>query len=181
VEEDNMQPVDWSKLFVPSGSIVEIVIRGTLIYLLLFAAMRLLPRRQVGGLVAADLLIVVLIADALQNAMAGSYKSITEGIVLAAVIFGWAYVIDWLDYRFPHLNIAAAGPLPVVRNGRFMHRNMAREQVSEEEVLSALRLHGLDSTQNVATAYIEGDGRFSVLLREGRKPPMDPPPEKRMA
>lgn len=176
-----MDTVDWSKLFVPSGSIVEIVIRGTVIYLMLFAAMRLLPRRQVGGLVAADLLIVVLIADALQNAMAGNYHSITEGVVLAAVIFTWAYLIDWLDYKFPHLNIAAAGPLPVVRNGRFLHRNMAREQVSEDEVLSALRLHGLESIANVAAAYIEGDGRFSVLLRQGRKPPVDPPKERRMA
>ena len=176
-----MAHVNWSQLFIPSGSLAEIVIRGSIIYLLLFAAMRLLPRRQVGGLVAADLLIVVLIADALQNAMAGEYKSITEGIVLAAVIFGWAYFIDWLDYKFPHLNIAAAGPLPVVRNGRFMHRNMAREQVSEEEVLAALRLHGLDSAENVAAAFIEGDGRFSVLLRGGRKPPVDPPPEHHVA
>ena len=176
-----MDAVDWSKLFVPSGSIVEIVIRGTVIYLMLFAAMRLLPRRQVGGLVAADLLIVVLIADALQNAMAGDYHSITEGVALAAVIFGWAYLIDWLDYKFPQLHIAAAGPLAVVRNGRFMRRNMAREQVSEEEVLSALRLHGLESIENVATAYIEGDGRFSVLLRAGRKPPVDPPQERRAA
>lgn len=176
-----MPHVNWSQLFIPSGSLVEIVIRGSVIYLLLFAAMRLLPRRQVGGLVATDLLIIVLIADALQNAMAGQYKSITEGIVLAAVIFAWAYVIDWLDYRFPHLNIAAAGPLPVVRNGRFVRRNMARERVSEEEILSALRLHGLDSTEKVAAAYIEGDGRFSVLLRDGRKPPVDPPKERRTA
>jgi uncharacterized membrane protein YcaP (DUF421 family) len=175
-----MAHVNWSQLFIPSGSLVEIVIRGSVIYLLLFAAMRLLPRRQVGGLVATDILIVVLIADALQNAMAGEYKSITEGIVLAAVIFGWAYFIDWLDFRFPHLNIAAAGPLPVIRNGRFMRRNMAREQVSEEEVLSALRLHGLASPGRVAAAYIEGDGRFSVLLRDHGKPPVDPPPQRKL-
>jgi uncharacterized membrane protein YcaP (DUF421 family) len=83
-----MASVDWSKLFIPSGSLVEIVIRGTVMYLLLFAAMRILPRRQVGGLVNADLLIVVLIADAVQNAMAGGYRSITEDVALAAVIFG---------------------------------------------------------------------------------------------
>ena len=176
-----MASVDWSKLFIPSGSLLEILIRGTVMYLLLFAAMRLLPRRQVGGLVNADLLIVVLIADAVQNAMAGGYRSITEGVVLAAVIFGWATVIDWLDFKFPRLNLAAARALPVVRNGRFMHRNMAREQVSEEEILAALRQHGLDSIEPVATAYIEGDGRFSVLLRGGGKPPIDPSPERRIA
>lgn len=174
-----MASVDWSKLFIPSGSLLEIVIRGTVMYLLLFATMRVLPRRQVGGLDNADLLIVVLIADAVQNAMAGGYRSITEGVVLAAVIFGWATVIDWLDFRFPHLNIAAARALPVVRNGRFMRRNMAREQVSEDEIMAALRQHGLDSMERVALACIEGDGRFSVLLRGGEPPPLDPPPERR--
>jgi len=174
-----MASVDWSKLFIPSGSLLEIVVRGTVMYLLLFAAMRILPRRQVGGLVSADLLIVVLIADAVQNAMAGGYESITEGVALAAVIFGWATVIDWLDFKFPRLHIASASALPVVRNGRFMRRNMAREQVSEEEILAALRQHGLESPERVAAAYIEGDGRFSVLLRGGSKPPVDPPPERR--
>jgi hypothetical protein len=81
----------------------------------------------VGGLVNADLLIVVLIADAVQNA--GGYRSITEDVALAAVIFGWATVIDRLDFKFPRLHIAAARELPVVRNGRFLRRNMAREQV----------------------------------------------------
>jgi uncharacterized membrane protein YcaP (DUF421 family) len=176
-----MGSVDWSKLFIPSGSLVEIAIRGTVMYLVLFAVLRMLPRRQVGSLVSADLLIIVLIADAVQNAMAGGYKSITEGLVLAGVIFGWATVIDWLDFRFPHLNIANAGPLLVVRNGRYLHRNMAREQVSEAEILSALRQHGLQSPENVAAAYIEGDGRFSVLLRHDRKPPVDPPPERKVA
>ncbi|HET7548815.1 MAG TPA: YetF domain-containing protein [Usitatibacter sp.] len=174
-----MASVDWSELFIPSGSLVEIVIRGTVMYLLLFAAMRILPRRQVGGLVNADLLIVVLIADAVQNAMAGGYRSITEGVALAAVIFGWATVIDWLDFKFPRLNLASARALPVVRNGRFLRRNMAREQVSEEEIMAELRQHGLDSMERVASAYIEGDGRFSVLLRGGSKPPVDPPQERR--
>ena len=106
-----MWDVDWSELFVPSGSLVAVVIRGTIVYLVLFAAMRVLPRRQVGGLVASDILILVLIADAVQNAMAGQYRSITEGLVLAGTIFGWATLIDSLDFRFPRLHPAAAGPL----------------------------------------------------------------------
>ncbi|HUP29408.1 MAG TPA: DUF421 domain-containing protein, partial [Usitatibacter sp.] len=85
-----MADIDWSSLFVPSGSIVEIVIRGTIIYLALFLAMRFLPRRTAGAMGPSDLLVVVLIADAVQNAMSGSYESITEGAMLAFVIFGWA-------------------------------------------------------------------------------------------
>ncbi len=165
--------MDWSRLFVPSTPVGEILVRGSVVYLTLFTAMRLLPRRQVGGLVSSDILIVVLIADAVQNAMAGEYRSITDGLLLAGVIFGWATLIDWIDFRFPRLNLAAAGPLPMVRNGRFMRRNMAREQVSEAEVMSALRLRGIESIEGVAAAYIEGDGRFSVVLRDGHPVPPD--------
>jgi uncharacterized membrane protein YcaP (DUF421 family) len=172
--------MEWSRLFVPSGSLVEVFVRGSIVYLLLFAAMRLLPRRQIGGLASSDVLIVVLIADAVQQAMAGDYKSITEGLALAATIFGWANAVDWLDYRFPRLHLATAGPLPVVRNGRLLRRNLVREQVTEEEVLAALRQLGLESTRGVAVAYIEGDGRFSVLLAGKRSDAPHPPGEKRV-
>jgi uncharacterized membrane protein YcaP (DUF421 family) len=159
--------VDWATLFIPSGSLAEIVIRGSIIYLAIFSALRFLPRRAIGGLSASDLLIVVLIADAVQNAMAGGYESVTEGVLLGAVIFGWATLIDWIDYRFPHLHLAAAKPLPIIENGKLLYRNMKRDGITEDEVKSQLRLHGLDSTRDVEHAYLEGDGHFSVLLRGG--------------
>jgi uncharacterized membrane protein YcaP (DUF421 family) len=111
--------------------------------------------------------VVVLIADAVQNAMAGGYESVSEGIVLAATIFAWAVVIDWLDYRFPHLNIASAKPLAVIANGQLLRHNMKRQQITEEEVMSQLREHGLDSPRSVVSAFVEGDGHFSVLVRSG--------------
>ena len=82
-----MFEIDWSKLAIPGGSLAEMFVRGTVIYLVLFLVMRFLPRRTMGGVGPSDLLIVVLIADAVQNAMAGGYQSLTEGLLLAAVIF----------------------------------------------------------------------------------------------
>ena len=160
-----MADIDWSALFVPSESIVEIVIRGSVIYLALFLAMRFLPRRTIGAMGPSDLLVIVLIADAVQQAMAGGYESITEGIVLAAVIFGWATLIDFLDYKFPHLHIAEAKPLAVIVNGKLMRENMKRQQITEEEVLAQLRQHGQESPQAVTRAMLEGDGHISVILR----------------
>lgn len=160
-----MLDIDWNALFIPTESVLEIVIRGTVIYLMLFAAIRFLPRRTVGALGPSDLLVLVLIADAVQNAMAGGYESITEGVVLATVIFGWATFIDWLDYKFPQLNIAQAHPLTLVENGKFIYENMKRQQVTEDEVMSQLRQHGQDSPERVARAVLEGDGHFSVIMR----------------
>ena len=175
---DTVIDVDWTRLLVPSGSLLEIVIRGTTIYLVLFAVMRFLPRREVGGLGAADVLLIVLIADAVQEGMAGRYESITEALALAATIFFWATLIDWIDYRFPQLHLTEGPPLAIVRNGRLMRRNMAREQVSEEEVMSQLRQHGYESLDGVRAAYIEGDGHFSVLGRKGASVQV-PPRESR--
>jgi uncharacterized membrane protein YcaP (DUF421 family) len=174
--EEAMTEVDWSSLFLPTGSLVEIAVRGTVVYLALFLTMRFLPRREIGGMGPADILVIVLIADAVQNAMAGGYESITEGLALGAVIFFWARFIDWLDFRFPDLHIAGAAPMLLVKNGRLMRRNMAREQITEDEVLEQLRIHGLESPRGVKAAYVEGDGQLSVLLQNAKAqaPPLDP-------
>ena len=160
--------IDWQQLFVPTRPILEIVIRGTIVYLAIFFAMRFLPRRTIGTLGGADLLVVVLIADAVQNGMAGEYRSITEALALAATIFAWATFIDWLDYRFPTWQIAASKEIPVVVDGKILHGNLKHVQVTQEELLSQLRLHGQDSPERVWKAYIEGDGHVSVILRNGK-------------
>jgi uncharacterized membrane protein YcaP (DUF421 family) len=166
-----MFDVDWAKLFVPTLPLMEVFIRGSVIYLLLFCVMRFLPRREVGGLGAADILVIVIIADAVQNGMSGQYESITEGLLLAGTIFGWATLIDWLDYRFPELHLSERPPLMVVRNGRLLRRHMDREQVSEQELMAQLRQHGYENLEDVSAAYIEGDGQFSVLGKRKRAVP----------
>jgi uncharacterized membrane protein YcaP (DUF421 family) len=157
--------IDWGALFVPSGSLLEIVIRGTVVYLAIFLAMRFLPRRTIGALGPSDILVVVLIADAVQNGMAGEYRSITEGLLLVAVIFGWAFFIDWLDLKFPHWDLAEAPPRKIIANGRLLRKNMEGEGITEDEVMAQLRQHGQESPHSVVSAFIEGDGRFSVILR----------------
>src|SRR5436190_23775389 len=79
--------VNWSQLFIPSVPIAETVIRGSCMYLALFVMLRFF-RRQTGSIGAADLLVLLLIADAAQNGMAGEYKSITDGIVRVAILVG---------------------------------------------------------------------------------------------
>src|SRR5689334_6028553 len=96
-----MASVDWTAMLTPSGSLVEIVIRGTLMYLGLFIILRVILKRQSGGLSVTDLLLVVLIADAAQNGMAGEYKSVPEGLLLVATLVFWNFALDWLGYHWP--------------------------------------------------------------------------------
>ena len=172
-----MFEIDWQELLIPSKSVLGIFVRGSMVYLILFATMRFLPRRTIGSMGPSDLLVVVLIADAVQNAMSANYQSVTEGVVLAFTIFGWAVVIDWLDHKFPHWQLAEGGPLLLISDGQLVRANMARQNITEDEVMAQLRQHGLDSAQSVVSAFLEGDGRISVLTRSRR--PDSPPEQKR--
>lgn len=169
--------MDWERLFVPGGSLLELVVRGTVLYLALFVMLRLLPRRQLGSLGVSDVLVIVLIADAAQNGLAGEYTSITEGVVLVAIILFWDYVIDFLDHRFPGLHLNISPPKLLVSNGRMIKRNMNRENMSEDDLMSQLRQHGIEDLRQVRKAYAEGDGHISVIRRDGMGE--DPQPTRR--
>ena len=160
---------DWGGVFRPDAPVLEIVVRGSVVYLALFALLRFVLKREAGTLAITDLLVVVLIADAAQNAMADDYRSLPDGLLLVATIVFWSYALDWLGFRFPRLRpLVRPRPLPLVKDGRMLRQNMRRELVTEDELMSQLRLHGCDDVSRVKEAYMEGDGRISVILRDGQ-------------
>lgn len=161
--------VDWAKIFVPDTPLLEILIRGTLTYLALFTLLRLVLKRQSSAMGITDLLVVVLIADAAQNAMADDYTSIADGVLLVATIIFWAYALDWLGYRFPRFQRFLRPPaLPLVKDGRMLRHNMRRELITEGELLSQLREQGIGDVSEVREAFMEGDGRISVLCDDDK-------------
>ncbi len=165
--------MDWSALFVPSGSLLELVFRGTVLYLAVLAILRLL-RREAGELSRADLIVLLLVADAAQNGMAGEYHSITEGLVLVATIFGWNHLLNWLSFRFDAVHrLLEPPPLLVVKNGRVLRRNLHAELLTQDDLEEQLRQQGVASVAEVRRCYIESDGKLSVL-RADRTPPGRP-------
>lgn len=161
--------VDWRELFVPNLSLVELFIRGSIVYLVLFGVLRSLPSRQLGSLAITDLLVVVLFAEAAQNAMARDYTSITEGAVLIGTVIFWSYALNWLGFRFPAIQqFLNPPPLLLVQRGRLQRRNMRRELITEDELMSQLRQQGIESVADVKAAYMEADGTISVI-KENRQ------------
>ena len=155
--------IDWNSVFVPTVSLAEIVLRGTFVYLLLFFVLRVL-RREAGALGISDLLVVVLIADAAQNAMSSEYKSVTEGAVLVGTIIAWDYALDWLGYRFHAFGrLLRPAPLPLVKDGQLLRQNMRKEMITTEELMSLLREQGVGGLGEVRRCYLEGDGHISVI------------------
>jgi uncharacterized membrane protein YcaP (DUF421 family) len=163
-------PVDWHEVFVPSGSLVELVVRASVMYLLILAGFRMF-RRDAGSLSVSDLLVVVLIADASQNGMAGEYKSLTEGGVIVATIFAWNYALDWLAFRSRFVYWLLHPPsLLLIRNGQVQRRNLRAEMITKDDLLEQLREQGVDDISHVRKCFLEGDGRISVIRADREAP-----------
>jgi hypothetical protein len=123
-------PVDWERLLLPTTPLLETVIRGSFVYLALFALLRFVFRRESGAARISMLLLLVLLADAAQNAMADDYTSVTDGLLLVGTIMAWDYLLDWTASRFPAVqDLIHPRPLLLIRNGRILRTNLKRELV----------------------------------------------------
>ena len=172
--------IDWETLLVPEVSIIELVLRGSAVYLFLFALLRVLVGRTVGTLSLTDMLMIVLIADAAQNAMASEYRSVPEGFILCGTIVAWSYALDWLTYRFKWIGSwLEPAPLLLIRDGKLQRRNMRSELVTTDELMSHLRQHGIEDVMQVRKAFIEPDGQISILKADEESDDDDNGPQKK--
>jgi uncharacterized membrane protein YcaP (DUF421 family) len=173
------QVIDWKSIFLLDTPLLEIVFRGSLTYISLFVLLRVVLKRQTGSLGMTDLLLITLIADASQNAMAGEYKSLSGGIVLVSTIIFWSYALDWLSFRFSWFRrLIEPPPLPLIKDGKLLRRNMRRELITEDELMSQLREQGLDDFKQVKEAYVESDGHISAVQYDRKQPRRVPRKEK---
>jgi uncharacterized membrane protein YcaP (DUF421 family) len=164
------EQVDWQTLFVPTTPLLEIFVRGTLIYLGLFLLLRVLLKRESGTLGITDMLLVVLIADAAQNGMADDYRSITEGLLLVATIIFWSLFLNWISFRFPLLEkLVKPGKLLLIKDGKMIRANMRKELITANELMSEIRSNGLTDLSEIKEAYMEPTGLISIISTEESK------------
>jgi uncharacterized membrane protein YcaP (DUF421 family) len=163
--------IDWSQLFGFSVNPLEIVVRGTAIFWFIFLLFRLVLRRDIGAIGIADVMLLVLIADAASNGMSGGYDSITDGCILIATLAGWNYVLDAMSFHFPVIRrLIQPPPLALVVNGKIQRKAMRAELITMEELNSKLRQQGIENLDDIKSAYLEEDGEISVLRRDGKEP-----------
>lgn len=160
--------IDWDKILIPDTPLLEIFLRGSLMYLFVFILLRGILKRQAGSVGITDLLVLVLIADAAQNAMADDYKSVPDGILLVSTIVFWNWFLEWLAFHWPWFEkLIHPGPLMIVRHGRMIRDHMGRELLTEEDLMCQLRLQGIEKLNEVKHAYMEGDGKISIIKKDG--------------
>lgn len=153
----------------------ELIARGSLMFWFLFFLFRFALRRDAGSFGLADILLIVLIADAAQNGMAGDYKSVSDGVLLISTIAGWNYLINWLSFHSPRFaKFAEPRTLVLVRHGQIFRENLAKELLTEEELRSQLRQAGVEDIRQVRRALLESDGHISVIRYDDEPTRMKP-------
>ena len=158
-------------LFAVHVPITELVLRGTLVYWLLFLIFRFVLRRDVGAVGIADILLLVVVADAAQNAMAGGYDTFSEGAILVLTIVAWNWLLDLLSFHLPWARrFAQPQRLALIQRGVPQRRNLRREYITLEELHEKLREQGVEKMSDVKDAYLEGDGQISVIRTDSDEP-----------
>lgn len=159
-------PDDWGRVLTPDAPLVETFVRVSVVYLVLLLVMRMVLKREAAGLSVRDLLVIVLIADAVQNGLAGEYSSIANALVAGVTLVFWDYALSAAEFRWPAVRrLLEPGPLVLVRDGRLVRRNMAKEMITEDDLLMQIRQQGCERVDDVRLAVMERDGRISVIPR----------------
>ena len=157
-------PHHWSQFVVPDVAILEIFLRGTIVYLFLFFALRLIMKREAAGVGISDILVIVLIADAVQNGMAGTYNSVPDALLLAITIIGWDYALSFFAYHVPQLRwIIRPEPMPLIRQGKLIRENAKKELLTLDEIHGQLHEQGISCIEDVKEAWIESDGVITAI------------------
>lgn len=155
---------DFVEIFALNAGIVEMILRGTVIYWVILVLLRLSGRREIGSLGTADLLVLILVSDAAGDALSGGSPSVTDGIVVVTTIVVWSVVLDRAAYRFQFVRrLLDPERVCLIRDGRIIRSGLRSEQISRGELMEQLRLKGVESVAVVKRAYLESNGQFSVI------------------
>jgi uncharacterized membrane protein YcaP (DUF421 family) len=147
---------------------METVIRITLIYLFVFAGLRVLGKREFGQLSPIELVTLLLIPEIVSQAMVKEDFSLTNGFIGIATIFLLVFlnsVVTHVSHRFE--KIVQSEPTVLVHHGNLIARNLNRERVSPDEVQGQLRMAGLERLEQVKWAILESDGKISIVPEPG--------------
>jgi uncharacterized membrane protein YcaP (DUF421 family) len=146
---------------------LAIATKSALIYLFLIAGLRLLGLRELGQMSVYDLVLIIVIANSVQNAMVGADTSLGGGLVAAVTLLILNRIFTWLIVRYPQIRRWMLGePILIVRDGQLLDSAMRKEGVTRDIVLAAMREHGVDKLANVQMAVLEVDGTLSIVSKE---------------
>ncbi len=164
--------IQWlASVFSHPNIMDALVIAGktAVIYIFLIIGLRLLGKRELGQMTVYDLVLIVVIANSVQNAMVGSDTTLAGGLVAAITLLIINRFFTWLLIRHPEFRHMMLGvPVLVVRDGHFLYDAMRKEGITREHILAAMREHSIGSLDQIQMAVLEVDGSISIVPREAQ-------------
>lgn len=142
----------------------EIILRTAVVYAVVLFLLRIAGKRELGQMSPVDLVVILVIANAVQNAMTGGDNSLIGGIIAAATLVVVNTAFSRIGHRVPYLeHLFESEPTLLVEHGKPIKRNLDRENVEEDELMMAAREHGIEDIAGVESAYLERDGSISII------------------
>jgi uncharacterized membrane protein YcaP (DUF421 family) len=147
----------------------EFILRGLIIYVFLIVLLRLTGKRQVGQLAPFDLVLLLVLSNAVQNAMNGGDNSVIGGMISAVTLVGANWIVGFLTYRSRKLEALVEGrPEVLIHDGKLFQQSLEHAKLTRHEVMTALREAGCASVEDVRAAFLENDGSISVISKSGK-------------
>lgn len=146
------------------SSLPEVVLRTAVVYLFLVVVLRLTGKREVGQMSILELIVILIISDAVQNSMVGENSTLWGGLVAVLTLLAMDFGLKALSSRSRRLrNIVEGEPRLLVRDGRLLHKALREEGVEPDQVRAAIRAQGIARVEDVRLAVLETDGSISVI------------------
>lgn len=159
------------KLWTPDIPVVALIIRVAVVYFAIIVLLRIAGKRQVGQMGVPQFVALLLISNAVQNAMNGGDNSLIGGLILAAALICFSYFFEWVTFHFPRVENAVQGrPTLLIHHGKVLVRHLRRELLSLRELRTILRRQDVHDLSEVEEAVLESDGFISVVKRSEAQP-----------
>ena len=153
-----------------SNNYVRIIFSTMVIYLFIVIAIRLFGKKELAQLSVVDMVFILLISNAVQNAMVGPDSTLSGGLVAATTLFIMNYIFKSLQYRFPKFGKIVEGDATMlIYKGEILQTHLKMAKITKDELMEAVREHGVASVKQVDLAILEVDGNISVLSNEYQK------------
>src|SRR5438270_10344526 len=144
----------------------ELILRGIIVYVFLIVLLRLTGKRQVGQMAPFDLVLLLVLSNAVQNSMNGGDNSVLGGMITAVTLVGANWLVGLLTYRSKRIEALVEGRAEVlIRNGKLHEKALEGSNLTRHEMMCALREAGCPSIETVQAAFLENDGTISVIPR----------------
>lgn len=146
---------------------MDIVLRATAMFFIVFALLRLLGKRELGQMTPFEVVSLVVMGDLIQQGITHNDFSLTGATLAIGTFAFWSVLIGWIVYLFPRLKRSLEGePRIVIRDGALLEQNLRRDRMTRSEVESEMRLAGIGSMHDVAWAILEPSGKISFIKKE---------------